>query len=207
LLVGLVHGVPVKRDNKGTIFLDLQPKANGKLKENFHGGTPGNNLAELPQGEQKLGGVKFNIGAGLIQLGGKGQTPPDKVEGIQVGRAFARLHILHAAGTGWDSKDGTVIGHYVVHYADKTKAPIDIVYGKDVLDWWYIAKNANAKEAVRVAWKGNNESAKKSGGTIRLYLTTWKNPHPKKKVVSIDFTSTRATHAAPFCVAMTVEGK
>jgi hypothetical protein len=43
----------------------------------------------------------------------------------------------------------------------------------------------------------------KSG--IRLYLTTWTNPNPGKKVVSIDFARTDGTPAAPFCVAITAE--
>jgi hypothetical protein len=36
-------------------------------------------------------------------------------------------------------------------------------------------------------------------------MTTWKNPEPARKVVSIDFASTNADKAAPFCVAMTAE--
>ena len=37
--------------------------------------------------------------------------------------------------------------------------------------------------------------------TLRLYLTKWTNPWPKKEVASIDFVSTNAI-AAPFCVAI-----
>jgi hypothetical protein len=40
---------------------------------------------------------------------------------------------------------------------------------------------------------------------IRLYLCTWKNPHPTKKVVSIDYVKVGDTPAAPFWVAMTLE--
>ena len=32
----------------------------------------------------------------------------------------------------------------------------------------------------------------------------WENPHPDKRVSAIDFIST-TSHAAPFCLAMTVE--
>jgi hypothetical protein len=32
----------------------------------------------------------------------------------------------------------------------------------------------------------------------------WKNPHPDKKVISVDCLS-KLTSAAPFCVAMTIE--
>jgi hypothetical protein len=203
----LAPAVPVNRGQKETTFVDLQPKANAKVKENFQGGTAGNNLAALPGGEQKLAGVRFQIGNRLIQLAGKGQNNgPDKVEGIKVGRAFTRLYILHATGTGWGTKDGEVIGKYVVHYADKKTATIEIAYGKDVRDWWYYANSPDVSRG-KVAWKGENDSAKKGQAKIRLYLTTWKNPHPKKKVLSIDYMSTKTTPAAPFCVAMTAEGK
>jgi hypothetical protein len=33
----------------------------------------------------------------------------------------------------------------------------------------------------------------------------WNNPEPARKVVSIDFASTNAANAAPFCVAITAE--
>ena len=199
--------VPVNRGKKEITYLDLQPRANGKLKDNFQGGNAGNNLAALPKKEQKLAGAPFKIEDKLIQLSGKGQEHGrDKVEGIAVGKAFARLYILHATGTGWGTKDGEVVARYVVHYADKTKATIDIAYGKDVRDWWYYTNSPDLSRG-KVAWKGKNASATQGGAAIRLYLTTWKNPHPKKKVIGIDFLSTKTTPAAPFCVAMTVEGK
>ncbi len=43
---------------------------------------------------------------------------------------------------------------------------------------------------------------------VRLYMTTWKNHKADKKVVSIDYIGRKSeTPAAPFCVAMTVEGE
>jgi hypothetical protein len=196
--------VAVPRDSP--TFLDLQPKANQKLKDNLHTDTfEGNNLAELPRGEQKFAGVKFHIGGGLIQLASTNvQNKPDKVEGIAVGQNFARLHILHA--TGYKVPDDTVIGKYIIHYQDKTTATIEIVYGKDVRDWW---DNQDRNEVTRgkLAWTGKNAAVKANNASIRLYLMTWKNPQPKKKVSHIDYVSTRTTGSAPFCVAITVEAK
>jgi hypothetical protein len=199
--------VPLPRDKNETTCLDLQPKANGKLKESFHGGSAGNNLAEVPRGEQKFGGIKFFIGDGLIQLAGSDASKlPAKVEGIKVGRAFGALHILQACGTGYQTKDGAEIGTYTVHYHDKTTATINVVFGKDVRDWWYYP-NSPGVTGGKVAWQGDNAMAKKSGAKVRLYLSSWKNPHPRKKVLTIDFGSTRTTRAQPFCVALTVASK
>jgi hypothetical protein len=195
-----------KKSDKKWIFLDLQPKANQKLKEDFRRNAfPGNNLASLPQGEQTLEGVKFNIGEKLIRLTSTQESVaemPEKVEGIKVGAKFARLHILHA--TGWKADDGARIGEYTVNWDDGSSAIIPIEYGKDVLDWWW---NANDGEPSRskAAWTGDNEGAKTANARIRLYLTTWENPKPDKKVRSIDYSTTKKTPAAPFCVAITAE--
>ncbi len=184
-------------------YLDLQPKANQKLKEPFHGSTDADDLAELKEGKQTLEGLKFNIGKGLIQLANENLKDqlPEKVEGIKIDAKFAKLHILQA--TSHSVEDGTVIAKYVLHYADKSAETIEVVYGKDVRDWW---RHDDAKEPTRgkVAWKGSNGSAESNGSSIWLFSLTWRNPKPDKKVVSIDYLS-RLTGAAPFVVAMTLE--
>jgi hypothetical protein len=197
-----IRAVAIRLTKETTTYLDLQSKANQKLTDNFH--TPssvGNNLAELPKGYQQFAGVKFHIGKGLIQLASpRVGDKPAKVEGIAVGKTFVKLHILHA--TGYTAGEGTLIGKYVIHYEDKTTTAIRIVYGQDVRNWW----NTDPKKDVtrgKVAWEGKNQSTT----IIRLYLTTWQNPHPKNKVVNIDYVSTQSSDAAPFCVAMTVESK
>ena len=187
-------------------FLDLQPKANHKLKDAMHDANlPENNLADLPQGKQTLDGVKFNIGESMIQLGNDilKDKFPEKVEGIKVGAKFAKLHILHA--TGYMVPDDTVIGKYLIHYDDKTDAEIEIVYGKDVRDWWYHEGDKDPSKG-KVAWKGSNPSAKELSSSLWLFHMTWENPKPDKKVVSIDYVSSM-THAAPFVIAMTMEDK
>jgi hypothetical protein len=214
-LLGVASAPAVSlRRGKEVTYLDLQPKANTKLTEPLQAGRPANNLAALPRGEQKLGGVKFEIGKRLIQLQGpaspqaEGQKRfPAKVEGIKVGRKFAKLSILHAAGRGQGVKEGAVIGNYVVHYRDKSQATIPIAYGKDVRDWWELT-DRRAVTRAKVAWQGANPVLGRQTPTkVRLYLTTWVNPHPKKDVARIDYVCTPGTRAWLFCVAMTVEGK
>jgi hypothetical protein len=186
--------------------LDLQPKANHKLNDSFHGAAfPDNNLADLPQGKQTLDGVKFVIGEKLIQLANDTLKDnfPEKVEGIKVGTKFSKLHILHA--TGYVVPDDTVIGKYIIHYDDKTDAEIEIVYGKDVRDWWRLDGHEEPSRG-KVAWKGSNPDAKARAASLWLFQTTWENPKPDKKVVGIDYVST-LTRAAPFLIAMTIEDK
>jgi len=217
--LGAVLAAPA---DKKFAYVDLQPQANQKLADNFGSGREGNNLAELPKGEQTFEGVKFKIEDGLIQLGSKllKEQRPDKVEGIKVGKTFAKLHILHAtcygngSMIGQEGKEGdplfvpddTLIAEYKVHYEDGSTEVIPVAYGQDVRDWWF-TDNSKGVTRGKVAWKGDNELAKSFGGRVRLYLSTWENPKPAKKVVDIDYVKGKDTPAAPFCLAMTLEEK
>jgi hypothetical protein len=204
------------REGKKLTSLNLQPASNQKRSDNLGSGRVGNNLCNLPGGEQTFAGVPFTIEDGFIQLGSKLQKErkPDKVEAIPVGRAFARLHLLHATLYGnvlVAKKDGpqfvpddTLIAEYRIHYEDGTTETIPVVYGKDVRDWFF---QANSKGVTRgkVAWQGENGLAKSLGCQIRLYLTTWENPHPGKRVRSVDYVKAGDTPAAPFWIAAELE--
>jgi len=198
-------------------YIDLKDKCNHKLTEKFHQtDTDENNLA-IETGKQKLGDVEFKIGEGVIQLGSTlVKDDPEKVEAIKVGQKFVKLHIIHACGYGGGPNtegsaghvaDDTPIGEYKVYYDDKTTETIPIVYGQDVRDWWF-AEGEKEPARSKVVWKGENEQSKKYKCGVRLYMTTWKNPKPDKKVVTIDYIGRKSdTPAAPFCVAMTAEGE
>jgi len=208
-------GLAAAEEEKKQHALDLKPQLNQQRGENMESNFDGNNLAKLPGGEQTLGGVKFQIEAGIIQLGSTVlEKQPEKVADIKVASKFSKLHILHATqygggpnkeGNPWFVKDGTTIGEYRVTFEDKSTVNIPIVYGEDVRDWFFVG---GEMETIRskIVWKGENEWSTAVGAKIRLYLTTWKNPQPDKKVLSIDYVGKKAdTAAAPFCVAMTVE--
>jgi regulation of enolase protein 1 (concanavalin A-like superfamily) len=214
-----------KGDKAGTLRpIKLGAKANQELKKSFNEGGPDNSLAELPQGPQELGGVKFEIGPSCIRLRGN-QRPklPQAAEGIPVGFCFDKLHLLHATEFGafgdeshpFFVKDGTPIGDYKIHYADGSNATIPIVYGEDVRDWWYWEKSKDKSltgtvftvpagvKRGKVVWTGKNADAGQYDVPLRLYLTTWDNPKPKVQVTTIDYVSVGQTAAGPFCVAIT----
>jgi beta-galactosidase len=189
--------------------IDLQAKTNFRLAENLETTGRPNNLAELPQGEQVLAGVRFTIGKSLIQLDDTHlpeKLRKGKAEAISVDKTFSRLYILHGTqwGTADDADDGTLIGQYRLHYQDGTVTAIPIVLGEDVRDWWNQDRSAAVTRGI-VAWVGQNAVTRETNSSLRLYLAVWDNPHPEKKVVSIDFLRDGPSEAAPFCVAMTVE--
>jgi hypothetical protein len=204
-------------DEKKIAYLDLEGKITQKLDDNFGSdGRPGNFLT-VPTGEQAFAGIKFKIGEGVIQLGSTvWKDKPEKVEGIKVDKKVSKLHILHSncygggpnvVGAPWHVADETLIGEYRINYEDKSAENIPIIFGQDVRDWWF---RDDEKETFRskVAWKGDNELAKKYACRLRLYLTTWDNPKPDLKIVSIDYIGRKDdTVAAPFCVAISLEEK
>lgn len=58
----------------------------------------------------------------------------------------------------------------------------------------------------KIAWKGESVRSGEVGAKIRVYLSGWKNPHPDKKIASIDYLGKKAeTPAAPFCIAISLE--
>jgi hypothetical protein len=205
LAVG-VSGAPAPKTDP-IKFISLKGHTNVKMDENLHSNRfENNNLKSLPTGKQKMGDVEFEIGDGVLQLGSNQvTTKPNKIEGIKVGGAVKKLHFLHA--TGYSTEPDTVIGKYIVHYDDKSTAEIDIVYGKDVVDWWaYPGRDGPTKG--KAVWEGENEASKGFDAKIKLYLMTWENPKPDKKVVTIDFIAPNPEQdAAPFCVAITADEK
>lgn len=203
LAVPLVAAPVPKAETKDQI--KLKDHFNVKTDENLHTDNyPNNNLKELKAGVQKMGDVTYDIGDGVLQLGSSNVPgKPEKIEGIKVGRTAAKLHFLQ--GSGFNAENDTVVGKYVIRYADKTKAEAEIVYGKHVVDWWAYPGRAAPTDA-KVAWEGENEAAKGFDAKIKLYTMTWTNPHPDKVIDAIDFVAADVTQAcAPFCVAITAD--
>jgi hypothetical protein len=211
LALGSLGLSPGDTDTKGRpvsglkfTFVDLQPRGNHRLADAL-GDLPGDNFARLPRGPQNLAGTWFNAGERLIRVRGqRSPEPPEAVRGIVIDARFDALHILQSTmfGNAFGADDGTEVGVYLVHYADGTEERIPIVYGQDVRDWWR-SSDSSLPSRGRLAWASPNE-ATGPDDEVRLFSSRWTNPHPEKKVLTIDF-ETRNTACAPFLVALTLE--
>jgi len=194
----VVEPVPVEEaELEGKVFIGLGAYATSPLVDMHK--TEGNSLP-FNAGNQKIGGLPYQIAGGIVQLsGGNFEDAPAEVKGIEVKAKFKRLHILH--GTGWGSgvAAGTQIGSYVIHYEDGVAVEIPLKYGVHLRDWWVQSDQSQEVPEGKVAWTGRNNLA-----AIRLYSLTWENPHPDKLVTAIDCCSA-GTACAPFVVAMTGE--
>jgi len=191
-----------------SFFISLEPKSNVKLAETL-GNLPENSLINLPKGLNAYAKKWFKVEDGVIQLSGTRikATRPIKVEAIKVNRELARLHFLHVTSCGGQGKagdpnfvaDGTLIGQYTIHFADQTKIIIPIEYGNDLRD---CNNQDNSRPVTRgnVGWTGANPAF----SSVRLYVTSWENLKPAKRIATIEYQSMN-TLCSPFCVAISAE--
>ncbi len=188
------------------ITLDLQPVGNLRLDQIVHG-TSDQQAHWKPLLEDRgqdnptmnLNGIPYEIGPQLIQLARK-EVPelPTKVTGIACDQHVDKLHILHTAA--WAGvRVGTKIGEYRLNYEEGSSEVLPIVVGENIREWTFPFENDLPK--ARVAWQ---KGYKQNYRIISLYHVIWENPHPEKKVATIDVVSSE-TSSSPFCVAMTVE--
>ncbi|MDB6019731.1 MAG: hypothetical protein JWR19_4220 [Pedosphaera sp.] len=196
---------PARDPKTKAALLNLGKYYNALLTEPWQG-TPGDDLAALPTGRQKLGGVEFDV-RGVVQLGSKslpGTNFPPIIRSIRVHQKCQRLYFLHAAGFGSAADEGKKIGTYVIHYTtNQMRLDIPLYYGKELRDWHQPPAEPPAKD-LTVAWTGENAAGKPLGRPIRLFMTTWVNLVPEFEIERIDFSSTMAG-PAPFLVAITAE--
>jgi hypothetical protein len=198
--------------------VDLRPFANQQLTDSMLA-TRNNDLSQLLAGvadprnpQRTLGGIPFDLG-GVVLVGpgetssGNGVRVPvqPEVDGIPINQKARRLHFLQ--GTHWHPQDGTLIGGYIVNYADGTRISIPIRYGQDVVDWWTVDDGSSVAAQTRLVWVGSNGAA--GDRPIRLFLKSWENPRPQVPIRSVDMVtgsqSSGAGAPAPFLAGLTVE--
>ncbi len=64
------------------------------------------------------------------------------------------------------------------------------------MDWW-VQPGVADPTGSKVAWEGQNQFS-----PLKLFLTTWENPHRDRRIVTLDYVATGGT---PFCVAISTE--
>ncbi len=193
--------------------VDLSTFSNGLLEENWvDPKVPKNTLSSLPTGRQILGGVRFDVGSGVVQLNG-GELHkrhfgpfPTNVTDILIRQKLKRLHLFHGAYFG--AEEGAPVGTLTLHYSDGNTHTFAFNYGYHVTDWWFHSGQKQAPPPAKaaeseLAWTGRNE-AMGSHDLLRLFRTTFDNPRPHVAVASLDYGSTM-TPCAPFLIAVSVE--
>jgi hypothetical protein len=175
-------------------MVDLSPFYNCSLTESIHtktGAESGPNLAMIPDGEQIMGGVAFDVG-GILHLQGrelKKIAPdryPENVQNIPVNFKARRMHFL--VGAGWPSADDTEVARFTLHYEGGGSAIIPIQYNREVRDW--IHGVVGGQNAPTPAWSGDINPSPNDEQVIHLYRVSWDNPQPDTMIESLDLEST-----------------
>ncbi len=165
-------------------------------------------LPRLVPGLSTLNGIQWDL-RGTITLTGKALyyyylKYPETVHGIPINRRAGKLHFLH--GCLWMEKPGQQIGKYVVHYEDDHSETIPLAYEENIANILVHPKLTipNIPSATLVEFDLPSRSQHNEGDSQPIYHFTWSNPHPEKKIRSMEFHSLR-TMSAPILMGLSLE--
>lgn len=190
------------------VFVDLKPYANAKIMDTqwWTGNAGASDLEELleiakdghefegPGGET----VAFKVeDANLRIFGTNAAANPVKIEGIKVGMTAKTAYFLHM--TGWEAV-GIPSYKFVMNYEDGSSEELLMQSHINSDDWCHVPAQLADKNSVWV-WKESGVTC----GTVGVIGTKWENPHPNKRIKTIDFVSLK-TAAVPAVFAITLGG-
>lgn len=161
----------------------------------FQIGRYGPDFRQLPDGEQSLAGVTWQIAPmgssfpNVLALSGhSSESAAESIEGLAIGRKASRMAFLHTVHIA-DRKalaDGSTLFHYRVHYADGAHVDVPVRLGQEV-DTWYQGKPTDLRSA-RLAWTLPvlQRNGRDRAACIALYSHEWKNPRPDAAITAVD---------------------
>lgn len=176
-----------------TAPIDFSGQANTAFADETDGDRQGgwtdqgkeNDLRMFKPGRRQFGGVTFDIldaaangGRSCLVFSGPERDYFLKQTTVPAADAqFDVLYPLHAVA--WPPSEEVPIGTIDVQYADGTTTPLDVVYGRDVLNWWAPAVAENGA----VVWTAENKQA-----YVGLFLSRYKVEN--KPIRSLTLTGT-----------------
>jgi hypothetical protein len=187
-------GPPIgpRAPNAGPEQIDLSRHYTTSLQESVNHSPGAWDLSDLPSGLQTFGNVRFDV-RGVIYLNGAearkaSLSNPEQVSGIRVERKCSRLHFLHADEWGGQAGNGTLIGKYILHYADGETRELEIVEGQHVANWYVLdfpPRISSVPGGAFPVWGALRQNADTSP-YVFLYKSTRENPRPDVELTSID---------------------
>jgi len=194
------------------VFVDLKPYANAKITNTqwWTGNPGGSDLEELleiakdghefegPGGEM----VPFKVeDANLRIFGTNAAQNPKKIEGIKVEMTAETVYFIHM--TGWEAV-GIPSYKFVMNYEDGSSEELLMQSHVNSDDWCHIPGQVPAPLADKdSAWIWRESGV--TCGSVGVIATRWENPHPDKRIKTIDFVSLE-TAAVPAVFAITLGG-
>ena len=206
-LVGCATNSETKTTEKYPGFhpVDLTQHYN-KKSDSF---APGSSWSAAPWGERTYDGVPFELG-GVLEVTGidaarnLGDVYHGRYTGMPVENSGAWIHVVH--GVGWKEADGMPIARLTLHYKNGRTSTMVIKYGVNVRNWWVESSEVDSRLAdidSRQIWSAPNPENVGRPVTLRLYKSSFPNPHPSWIVSTIDIESL-FSHATPAVLAVTI---
>ncbi|MBW3636507.1 MAG: hypothetical protein KY445_08595 [Armatimonadetes bacterium] len=168
----------------------------------------------FPTGNQKFGGVPFNIFdfptspvPTAIMLGGDNvpNGPPLEVKEIPINRKADALFFLHTARLDRRRNAREVsenkkfeMARYVVHYANGKQEIVPVLAEIDIDD--YRIREPKELPGAQLAWTSAYAGTEYSAAA---YLKQWNNPRPNVAIKSIDMTYGNDKRGVPVLLAIT----
>ena len=154
---------------------------------------------------------------GIISLYGEADARQKRphariISGIQVDQKASQITVLHGArNENRATPQGTILAHYILRYSDGSEHRIPVETGTHLRDWQYSEKNPlhlTENKRLNAIWTGANTGPRWASNAqprrLRVFQTSWENPHPEKTVETLDLVST-AEHPSVFVIAITVD--
>jgi WD40 repeat protein len=189
----------------GVSFVDLQPYANRFLIESAEPIYHENNLAELKPGVLDVDGIPIQVSDRYIQLGGTNVPGcPEGVQGIAVNRTVGKVHFLHGSMYTFP-EHGATVATYTFHYDDGSREVFPVISGRHLHDWHNWGDMPRPATSAKVAWRGSNPHVAQKARHLELFLCSWVNPYPDKRISTIDFERGPRPFPAPFCIGITCD--
>jgi len=203
--------LPVQRQLRLDIdhagFVDLRPYVNQGFQDEYPGDRKGGwadcgtaDMRNIPTGRQRFSLAWYDIinpaangGKSCIVLAGRAIPGwerlyfPESVKSIKVGTKYKELFMLHTVMYATKEHAGKELFRYILHYEDGTTAVLPVIEGIDITDWHRPKDLPNAL----VAYQERRDA---------LYISTWKNPYPDKRIETMDVVSAKL--AVPIIVAI-----
>ena len=194
--------------------IDISKQATAYRDEKGWFGDKNATFRDLPTGKQKFAGVNYDVYEfatspvpTVVMLAGNGPLGklPKEVTGIPVNRKADALFFLHAAridrrmdNRELKEKKRFELFHYVVNYADGTKATVPVLSEIDIDN--YRQETPKALPGGQIAWTKLYDGAK---GSAVAYSMQWNNPSPDKQITTIDMALGEAPRGVPALLAIT----
>ncbi|MDD6211363.1 MAG: hypothetical protein PUB21_12265 [Bacteroidales bacterium] len=171
-------------DIKKFANMDILANSRGKALNWMGTENPGDDLANIPVGNQVFDGKKFHLidpetnnyrsVVGISSEKGFAHN----VE-IPVGQFAECVYLMHSGVT---RNKENVYASVTFLYEDGSTTSDYLVRGKHLSQWWY---PGISQPNAGVAWRGPNEKT----GDVGVYWVALDNPNPEKKIKSLIFNS------------------